>query len=353
MNLKLATQFGARTANLATVSRHGSVYTATMIPGDGVGGDMAASTRAVFAAARVPIIWDQYELSGRDGGDQGIFKAALASIKRNGVGLKGTLRTPRTSTSLNVRIRKELGLYASVVPVRSPVEEIAKRPGVDLIVVRENMEGEYAGLEHSPCDGVVESLKVVTRVQSELIARFAFDYALRHSRRRVTCVHKANIMKLGDGLFLETCQRIAAQYPRIAFDSMIVDNAAMQLVSNPAQFDVIVTGNLYGTVLTNVGAGLIGGSGVISGANYGPEYAVFEPGCRHTGRELAGKNIANPTATLLSGILMLRHLQLSEHASRVSAALETTLREGKVKTADLGGQASTTEFTESVIKNLK
>ncbi|KAJ3218713.1 isocitrate dehydrogenase (NAD(+)) idh1, partial [Chytriomyces hyalinus] len=252
-------------------------------------------------------------------------------------------------------MRKELDIYASLSLIRNMDGKWATRQqNVDIAMIRENTEGEYSGLEHTPVAGVVESLKVVTREKTERIARFAFDFALKNGRKKVTCIHKANIMKLGDGLFLKVCRDVAKEYESsgIKFEDMIVDNASMQLVSRPSQFDVIVCGNLYGNILSNIGAALIGGPGIVPGANIGRNYAVFEPGCRHVGKAIQGSNTANPTALLLSSIHMLRSLELDDHASRISNALHKVLADGRVLTPDLDGTSSTTDFTLEVIANL-
>ncbi|KAI9224244.1 hypothetical protein BC828DRAFT_344055 [Blastocladiella britannica] len=352
----------AETASATGTTKYAGKYTVTLIPGDGVGNEMAASVRSVFSAAGVPVEWDQLNVTGDTGKtDPALLKAAVASLKRNKVGLKGILHTPVSmygAPSLNVTMRKDLDIYASVSLVRKvpgfhPPHTPVHSGNIDFAIIRENTEGEYAGLEHQSFPGVVESLKVVTRAKSERIARFAFDFAVRNGRKKVTCVHKANIMKLGDGLFLNTCRDVAKEYEGrgIQFQDMIVDNTAMQLVAKPQQFDVMVMGNLYGNIASNIGAALVGGPGIVPGANIGREFAVFEPGCRHVGKDIEGRNVANPSALLLSSVLMLRHLQLDTFADRISNAVFKTLQDG-VRTPDLGGTASTTDFTAGVIKNL-
>ncbi|KAJ1538431.1 isocitrate dehydrogenase (NAD(+)) idh1 [Cladochytrium tenue] len=282
----------------------------------------------------------------------------MDSIRRNKVALKGILYTPISKhghTSLNVFLRKDLDIFASISLIRNMDGEWPTRANnLDIAIIRENTEGEYAGLEHAPVGGVVESLKVVTREKTERIARFAFDFALMNGRKKVTAIHKANIMKLGDGLFLNVCRDVAKRYESsgIQFNDMIVDNAAMQLVSKPGQFDVVVCGNLYGNILSNIGAALIGGPGIVPGANIGRDYAVFEPGCRHVAMELKGRNEANPTSLLLSSLHMLRALNLHDKADQISAALVKTLADGKALTPDLGGRSGTTDFTAAVITNL-
>ncbi|KAI9315460.1 hypothetical protein BX666DRAFT_1955689 [Dichotomocladium elegans] len=249
---------------------------------------------------------------------------------------------------------QDLDIYASISLIKNIPGVPSRFNDVDLAIIRENTEGEYSGLEHQSFPGVVESLKIVTRAKTERIARFAFDFALRNKRKSVTCIHKANIMKLGDGLFLNTCKEIAKEYESsgIGFNNMIVDNASMQLVSRPQQFDVLVMPNLYGSILSNVGAGLVGGPGIIPGANFGREYAVFEPGCRHVGADIGGSNVADPTATLLSSVMMLRHLGLDEHANQISTAVYRTIQTGAARTRDMGGKSTTSEFTKAVIAAL-
>ncbi|KAI8839045.1 isocitrate dehydrogenase (NAD(+)) idh1 [Chytriomyces hyalinus] len=361
----------AASRSFATTATHipgatslsGNVYagrhTVTLIPGDGVGMEMAGSVKAIFKAAHVPVEFETFDLSKYNPAtDANKLKEAMDSIKRNKVALKGILHTPVSRLghiSLNVGMRKELDIYASLSLIRNMDGKWATRQqNVDIAMIRENTEGEYSGLEHTPVAGVVESLKVVTREKTERIARFAFDFALKNGRKKVTCIHKANIMKLGDGLFLKVCREVAKEYESsgIKFEDMIVDNASMQLVSRPTQFDVIVCGNLYGNILSNIGAALIGGPGIVPGANIGRNYAVFEPGCRHVGKAIQGSNTANPTALLLSSIHMLRSLELEDHASRISNALHKVLADGRVLTPDLDGTSSTTDFTLEVIANL-
>ncbi|ORY49881.1 hypothetical protein BCR33DRAFT_713488 [Rhizoclosmatium globosum] len=320
---------------------------------------MAGAVQSVFKAAHVPVEFETFDLSSYNPATDGNkLKQAMDSIKRNKIALKGILHTPVSRLghiSLNVGMRKDLDIYASLSLIRNMDGKWATRQqNVDIAMIRENTEGEYSGLEHAPVAGVVESLKVVTREKTERIARFAFDFALKNGRKKVTCIHKANIMKLGDGLFLKTCREIAKEYESsgIKFEDMIVDNASMQLVSRPSQFDVIVCGNLYGNILSNIGAALIGGPGIVPGANIGRNYAVFEPGCRHVGASIKGSNTANPTALLLSSIHMLRSLELDDHADRISKALHKVLAEGKVLTPDLDGKATTTDFTKEIIANL-
>ncbi|RKP14311.1 isocitrate dehydrogenase subunit mitochondrial precursor [Piptocephalis cylindrospora] len=338
-------------------NKMGGKHTATLIPGDGIGQETAESVKAVFKAISAPVEWEQFDVTGYTTSDDALFRQSLESLKRNKVGLKGILYTPVSRLghpSYNVTIRKELDLYASLVLCRNLEGYPTRHTNVDFAIIRENTEGEYSGLEHQSFPGVVESLKVVTRTKSERIARFAFDFAVRNGRKKVTCVHKANIMKLGDGLFLNTCRDVAKEYTSsgIEFNDMIVDNCSMQLVSKPQQFDVMVMPNLYGNIVSNVGAALVGGPGIIPGCNLGREYAIFEPGCRHVGSDIQGHNSANPTAMLLSGAMLLRHLGLEEHAGLVASAVYKTISSGRVRTPDMGGNNTTTDFTVAVINNL-
>ncbi|CAO3671250.1 unnamed protein product [Rhizopus stolonifer] len=330
----------------------------TLIPGDGVGQELSESVKAIFKAAQVPVEFEQFDLSGLVTRNDDLMKDTLDSLRRNKVGLKGTLYTPVSRlghASFNVSMRKDLDIYASTSLVKNIPGVPSRFQNVDLAIIRENTEGEYSGLEHQSHPGVVESLKIVTRRKTERIARFAFDFALKNNRKKVTCIHKANIMKLGDGLFLQTVRDIyAKEYAgtHIELSDMIVDNASMQLVSRPQQFDVVVLPNLYGNILSNVGAGLIGGPGLIPGSSIGREYAIFEPGCRHVGQDIGGNDIANPTAMILSSVMMLKHLGLLEHANNISNAVYRVIQQGKTRTRDMGGQSSTTEFTKAIISSL-
>jgi isocitrate dehydrogenase (NAD+) len=327
----------------------------TLIPGDGIGPEVAAATVSVVEATGVDIEWEEY-LAGAGAvekfGDP-LPKEILESIRRNRVALKGPVTTPvgKGFTSVNVRLRQALDLYANLRPVRNLPGVEGKFNDVDLIVVRENTEDLYSGLEHVVVPGVVESLKIITERASTNIARFAFEYARREGRKKVTAVHKANIMKLSDGLFLECFYRVAKEYPEITADEKIVDNMCMQLVMNPHQFDVLLLENLYGDIISDLGAGLVGGLGVVPGGNIGENAAVFES-VHGSAPDIAGKNVANPVALMLTSIMMLRHLGESEAANKMSNAIDKVLLEKKVRTRDLGGSASTSEFADAVIRSL-
>ncbi|KAL0277694.1 UNVERIFIED_CONTAM: hypothetical protein PYX00_004898 [Menopon gallinae] len=329
----------------------------TLIPGDGVGPELMNAVLDVFEAANIPVDFENYFLSEINHRMSAPLEDVTNSIQRNGICLKGILTTPDHShtgelETLNMKLRRTLDLYANVVHVTSLPGINSRHSNVDIIIIREQTEGEYSALEHESVPGVVECLKIVTEAKSKRIAKFAFDYATRMGRRKVTAVHKANIMKLGDGLFLRCCEEVSKLYPKIEFDKMIVDNTTMQMVSNPHQFDVMVTPNLYGNIIDNLASGLVGGAGVVAGASYSADCVVFEPGARHTFSEAVGKNVANPTAMLLCAAKMLRHVNLTTYSDMIRKAVSTVLKNGKVKTKDIGGQATTNEFIAAVISSL-
>ncbi len=307
----------------------------------------------------MPIEFEQVDVSGVDTGDkhsEELFHESIASLKRNKLGLKGILHTPIERSghqSFNVALRQELDIYASVVLIKNIPGLETRHKNVDLCIIRENTEGEYSGLEHQSVSGVVESMKIITRAKSERIAKFAFSFALANNRKKVTCIHKANIMKLADGLFRNTVKKVGEDYPTLEVNDMIVDNASMQCVSRPQQFDVMVMPNLYGGILTNIAAALVGGPGVVPGCNMGRDVAVFEPGCRHVGLDIKGKDQANPTALLLSGTMLLRHLGLDEHANRISRAVYEVIQSKGARTKDMGGSATTHEFTRAVLDRME
>ncbi|KAF4602045.1 isocitrate dehydrogenase (NAD(+)) idh1 [Pleurotus pulmonarius] len=357
---RLATTLAAsfpKVSHKVQPTKYGGVYTVTLIPGDGVGAEITDSVKEIFEHVNAPIEWEQYDVSGMSSAGEALFRQAMESLKRNRVGLKGILFTPISQSghiSWNVAMRQQLDIYASVVLCKSLPGFPTRHANVDFAIIRENTEGEYSGLEHQSYPGVVESLKVSTRAKAERIARFAFDFALKNNRKKVTCVHKANIMKLGDGLFLNTFRRVAEDYKSsgIEHNDMIVDNTSMQLVAKPGQFDVMVMPNLYGAIVSNIGAALVGGPGIVPGCNVGTEYALFEPGCRHVAKDLMGTNRANPTAMILSATMMLRHLGLDHTANSIAKATFDVINEAKVRTADMGGSSTTSDFTNAVIKKL-
>lgn len=340
-------------------TKYGGKYTVTLIPGDGIGAEIVNSVKTIFKADNVPVEWEQVDVTGVESGQklsEDLFRESIASLKRNKLGLKGILHTPieRSShQSFNVAMRQELDIYASIVLIKNIPGYKTRHENVDLCIIRENTEGEYSGLEHQSVPGVVESLKIITRIKSERIAKFAFAFALANNRKKITCIHKANIMKLTDGLFRNTFNSVAKHYPTLEVTDMIVDNASMQCVSRPQQFDVMVMPNLYGGILSNVGAALVGGPGVVPGCNMGREVAVFEPGCRHVGLDIKGKHQANPIAMILSGSMLLRHLGLDEHANRISKAVYDVIAEGIVRTRDMGGKSSTNEITRAILDKME
>ena len=326
-------------------------HTITLIPGDGIGPEVTAAVVAILDAAGVSIEWDRHiagvEAFERTG--KALPIALLDSIRRNRVALKGPVTTPIAEgfTSVNVGLRKTLDLYANLRPVWNLPGVSSRYTGVDLVIVRENTEDLYAGLEHEVVPGVVESLKIISERASTRIAHFAFAHARRHGRKRVTAVHKANIMKLGDGLFLESVRIVARTYPDLVYDERIVDAACMQLVLDPATFDVLVMPNLYGDIVSDLCAGLVGGLGVVGAANLGADIGVFEA-VHGSAPDIAGRNVANPTALLLSAVLMLRHIDEGAAADRIMQALSRVLSAGQVRTRDLHGSATTTEFADAI-----
>jgi isocitrate dehydrogenase (NAD+) len=329
--------------------------TVTLVPGDGIGPEVTDAVVRILSATGVSIEWERYDagITAFERTGQALPAELIASIRRNAVALKGPVATPIAEgfTSVNVGLRKTLDLYANLRPVWNLPAIPARFDGVDIVIVRENTEDLYAGLEHVVVPGVVESLKIITERASTRIARFAFEHALRSGRKKVTAIHKANIMKLGDGLFLESTRTIAREYPAIVYDEKIVDAACMHLVMNPTQFDVLVMPSLYGDIVSDLCAGLVGGLGVVGSANLGIDIAVFEA-VHGSAPDIAGKNLANPTALLLSAILMLRHMDEDEAANRVVQALRNVLSAGKVRTRDLGGTASTSEFADAICRAL-
>ena len=327
----------------------------TLIAGDGIGPEVTGAVVTILETAGLQADWDAHDAGvlALERHGETLPQALLDSVTRTKVALKGPVTTPVGGgfTSVNVGLRKALDLFANLRPVWNIAGVPSRYSGVDLVIVRENTEDLYAGLEHEVVPGVVESLKIITADASTRIARFAFEYARAHGRRRVTAVHKANIMKLGDGLFLRSVREVAAHYPDITADDRIVDNACMQLVVNPSQFDVLLLPNLYGDIVSDLCAGLVGGLGVVPGANLGTEIGVFEA-VHGSAPDIAGKGVANPTALLLSALLMLRHIGESEIADRIARALESVFAAGQIRTRDLGGTATTAEFTTAVCRHL-
>jgi isocitrate dehydrogenase (NAD+) len=326
-------------------------HTITLIPGDGIGPEVTDAVLHILERTGVSIAWERHDagLIALQKRGESLPASLLGSIRKNTVALKGPVTTPigEGFSSVNVGLRKALDLYANLRPVWNLPGVTGRFSGVDLVIVRENTEDLYAGLEHEVVPGVVESLKIITAKASERIARFAFEHAVRHGRRRVTAIHKANIMKLGDGLFLESARAIRKEFPDIGYDEKIVDAACMHLVMNPSQFDVLVMPNLYGDIVSDLCAGLVGGLGVVGAANLGAFAAVFEA-VHGSAPDIAGKQIANPTGLLLSAVLMLRHIGEHAAADRVMSALAKVLTSGATKTRDLGGTATTSQFASAV-----
>jgi isocitrate dehydrogenase (NAD+) len=328
----------------------------TLIRGDGIGPELAEATRRVLDASGVAFEWDVVDAGEAVMAEYGtpLPDHVLESIRRNRVAIKGPITTPvgEGFRSVNVALRQALGLYANLRPARSMKGVQSRYDDVDLVIVRENTEDLYAGIEHRVGRDAAESIKIITREASERIARFAFDYAVANGRRKVTAVHKANIMKLSDGLFLESCRTVAAEYDgRIEFEDRIVDNMCMQLVQKPDLYDVLVLPNLYGDIVSDLAAGLVGGLGVAPGANIGTEAAVFEA-VHGSAPKYAGLNKANPTALILSGALMLRHLGRADAAERVERAVRAVIAEGRTVTYDLGGTAGTSQFADAIVEHL-
>jgi isocitrate dehydrogenase (NAD+) len=326
-------------------------YSITVIPGDGIGPEVTAAAQRVMEATGLAITWDVHE-AGQAAVDHGhalLPQETLDAILRDRVALKGPIGTPIGSgfRSINVQLRQGLDLYANFRPARSIPGVRCRYENIDLIVIRENTEGLYSGLEHTVVPGVVESLRIITEKASARIVKYAFETARRHGRRKVTAIHKANILKLSDGLFLETARRVARDYPDIEFGEYIVDAAAMKLVLDPGYFDVLVMENLFGDIVSDLCSGLVGGLGLTPSANIGERAAIFEA-VHGTAPDIAGKGIANPTAVVLSGALLLRHLGETAAAERIESAVRTVIGEGKSVTRDLGGTATTSDFAEAL-----
>jgi isocitrate dehydrogenase (NAD+) len=332
-------------------------YSVTLIPGDGIGPELADATRHVLESTGIAFEWDIQQAGEATIAREGtpLPDRVLDSIRANGVAIKGPITTPVGTgfRSVNVALRQTLELYANLRPARSMAGVESRYTDVDLIIVRENTEDLYAGIEHRVGPDAAESIKIITRAASQRIARYAFEYAVKNGRRKVTAVHKANIIKLSDGLFLESCGQVAAEYEgRVQFEDRIVDNMCMQLVQKPDLYDVLVLPNLYGDIVSDLAAGLVGGLGVAPGANIGDTAAVFEP-VHGSAPKYAGQNKANPTALMLSGALMLRHLGETDAAVAVEESVRAVIAEGTTVTYDLGGTAGTREFGEAVAARIR
>jgi len=330
----------------------------TLLPGEGIGPEVSAAVRRILDASGVQIEWEELDARALNT-DKSTVKGdvlntvAIDSVRRNGVALKGPMATAIAggAPSVNVALRRSLDLYANLRPVKNLPGVKSHFDHVDVVLVRENTEDLYSGLEHEVVPGVVESLKIITEKASTRIARFAFEYARKNGRKKIHAIHKANIMKLGDGLFLRSVRAVAERFKDIEYKELIVDNACMQIVMNPDQFDMLLLPNLYGDVMSDLAAGLVGGLGVVPSGNIGDEGAIFEA-VHGTAPDIAGAGVANPTALLMSAILMLKHLGERVAAERVEKALHGVYQEGKHVTRDVGGKANTREFTDAVIAAL-
>jgi len=328
----------------------------TLIPGDGIGPEVVGAAVRILEATGAKFEWESFA-AGADAYEkygEYIPKELTEAIERNKVALKGPITTPIGGgfASINVTLRKQFELYANFRPIRNLPHIPTRYPDVDLVIIRENTEGLYSGIEHEVVPGVVESLKIITAKASTRIAKWAFAYARKNNRKRVHCIHKANIMKLSDGLFLRCTRDIAKQYPEITYGEHIVDNTCMQLVTNPYQYDVLVLENLYGDIISDLCAAFVGGLGLVPGANIGDEIAIFEA-VHGSAPDIAGKNLANPTAVLRSGLLMLRHLGEQEAALKIRNAIEYVYRDKKNLTKDVGGSATTSQFTDAIIQAME
>jgi isocitrate dehydrogenase (NAD+) len=331
-------------------------YTVTLIPGDGIGPEVTDATVRVLEATGIDFEWERYQAGAEayEKYKEYIPKALIESIERNRVALKGPVTTPIAGgfSSINVALRKHFELYANFRPIRNLPHIPTRYPDVDLIVVRENTEGLYSGIEHEVVPGVVESLKIITEKASTRISRFAFEYARKNGRRKIHAIHKANIMKLSDGLFLRCSRAVAKEYPEITYGEHIVDNTCMQLVTNPYQYDMLLLENLYGDIVSDLCAAFVGGLGLVPGANIGDHCAIFEA-VHGSAPDIAGRNIANPTALIRSALLMLRHLGQAAAAQRIRNALECVYRQKDKLTRDVGGSAGTSQFADSLIEAMQ
>ncbi|CAG9461312.1 unnamed protein product [Pedinophyceae sp. YPF-701] len=344
---------GARA--FSSASSH-EIRKVTLFPGDGIGPECAAAVQTIFKHAGAPIEWDEQHIGTEVDARTRSFitEENLESVREHRFGLKGPMTTPigKGFRSLNLTLRKELDLYANVRPCLSIPGLKTRYDDVDLVTIRENTEGEYSGLEHEVVPGVVESLKVITRHASIRIAEFAFRYARDNGRKKVTAVHKANIMKMADGLFIKCCREVSERYPDIEYDEVIVDAACMTLVSDPKRFDVMVMPNLYGDIISDLCAGMVGGLGLTPSAQFGADGLALMEAVHGTAPDIAGQGKANPTALLLSGVMLLRSMGLPHYADRIQTATLATLAEGKYLTPDLGGKASTDDYTKAVCDKL-
>ncbi|CDZ98575.1 isocitrate dehydrogenase [Phaffia rhodozyma] len=352
-----ATVQGAPTSVFAAKKNDRGNYTVTLIPGDGIGPEIAESVKQIFKAAKAPIEWEEVEVNPIIvNGKSVIPEKAIKSIKKNTVALKGPLATPvgKGHVSLNLTLRRTFNLFANVRPCVSIEGYKTAYDNVNSVLIRENTEGEYSGIEHELVPGVVQSIKLITHEASERVARYAFHYAKVCGRNRVTAVHKATVMKMSDGMFLQACREVAKDYPDVAYDEDLLDRVCLRMVQDPAPFSntVLVSPNLYGDILSDMAAGLIGGLGLTPSGNIGRDASIFEA-VHGSAPDIEGQNKANPSALLLSSLMMLRHMSLDSVAQNIENAVLSTIAEGKTITGDLGGKASTTEFTEAILSRIK
>ncbi|KAJ7754257.1 hypothetical protein DFH07DRAFT_504583 [Mycena maculata] len=346
----------APTAAFAGQKDSNGKYTVTLIPGDGIGPEISQAIKDIYVAAAVPIQWEEVSVTPiLKAGKTVIPDSAITSVKRNTVALKGPLATPigKGHVSLNLTLRRTFNLFANVRPCVSIQGFKTPYDDVNTVLIRENTEGEYSGIEHEIVDGVVQSIKLITWEASERVARYAFHYAESSGRKRVTAVHKANIMKMSDGMFLSACREVSKEFPGVSYDEDLLDRVCLQVVQNPRPYSdrVMVMPNLYGDILSDMCAGLIGGLGLTPSGNIGRDASIFEA-VHGSAPDIAGKGLANPTALLLSSLMMLRHMNLFDYADKIEKAALTTIAEGKFITGDLGGKASTSEYTNAIIQKL-
>jgi len=343
-----------KSANIP-LAKYGGRHTVTMLPGDGIGPEMMGYVKEVFRYAGVPVDFEVVSLDpSTDNYDD--LTNAISSVKRNGCAIKGNIETKLNRPDIksrNVEMRNSLDLFVNIVHGKSQPGVRTRHQDVDIVMMRQNTEGEYAMMEHENVPGVVESLKIMTDQHAERLCRFAFQWAKDNGRKKVTLIHKANIMKVTDGLFLAVSQRVAKDFPEIKHEQMIVDNCCMQLVSNPWQFDVMILTNLYGTIVSNLICGLIGGPGIVPGINLGPRYAIFEPATRNTGTGLVGANRANPCAMINASAAMLNHLGLEYHSNLIKDAVDKTINVDQVLTEDVGGRATSLDVVQNIINHIK
>lgn len=356
----LAKYSNIRSINPIYQTKYGGKQRVTLIHGDGTGPEMMSHIKETFRTLNAPVEFEDIILNKKNACDS-LIDQAVHAVRRNGVGLNGTIETDYTNIdltdsntfSINVALIQRLNLFANVVRCKSLENVETRHKDLDILIIRQNTEGEYAKLEHESVPGVVESLKVITREKSLQIAEFAFQRADKVGRKKVTAVHKANIMKLGDGLFIACCKEVAKKYPHIQYEEMIVDNTCMQMVSKPQQFDVMVMPNLYGNIVSNLAVGLVGSAELVGGSNYGEQCALYEPGCRSSGKGLPNTNTANPSGFLIASANMLKYIGLTQQCGIIKQSVVNTITKRNIKTADIGGINTTAEFMSAFLDELK